>query len=172
MQCPRCSARDTRVIDSRLGKTGQSIRRRRQCTECNFRFNTIEEILRDDLIVIKRNQRREVVERAKMFNGIRRACEKRPIDLEQIDMLISDVLIELENEYDEEVPSKAIGALILQRLKTIDQIAYIRFASEWLNVKDIDELIEVAQDVKELASADLPGQGELFHSASSAKGAD
>lgn len=151
MLCPRCSTRDTRVIDSRVGKNGQSIRRRRQCAECNFRFNTIEEILRDDLIVIKRDRGREVFERAKMLNGIRRACEKRPIDLEQIDMLISDVLIELENEYGEEVPSKAIGELIMQRLKTIDQIAYVRFASVYKDFRDISDMV---QEIADLSAQD------------------
>ena len=111
----------------------------------------MEEILRDDLIVIKRDQRREVFERAKMFNGIRRACEKRPIDLEQIDMLISDVLIELDNAFDEEVPSKAIGGLILQRLKTIDQIAYIRFASVYKDFQDISEMV---QEISDLSNQD------------------
>ena len=151
MLCPRCSARDTRVIDSRIGKNGQSIRRRRQCSECNFRFNTTEEILRDDLRVVKRDQRREVFERAKMLNGIRRACEKRPVDLEQIDMLISDVLIELENEYDEDVPSYAIGDQIMRRLKTIDHIAYLRFASVYKDFRDISDM---AQEITDLRNED------------------
>ena len=140
MQCPRCNARDTRVIDSRIAKNGISIRRRRLCTECDYRFNTMEEIVREDLFVLKRDGRREEFDRNKLFAGIRRACEKRPIDIEQIDMLIADVIVELEREFDQEIPTKAIGEHIMARLKSIDQIAYVRFASVYKDFRDIAEL--------------------------------
>lgn len=142
MHCPKCSATDTRVIDSRVGKNGRTIRRRRQCTECDYRFNTIEEILREDLVVIKSDGRREEFDRNKILTGIRRACEKRPIDLEQIDMLISDVLLDLENRYEYEIPSKSIGESIMDKLKNIDQIAYVRFASVYKDFRDISEMAE------------------------------
>ena len=133
MICPKCSTCDTRVIDSRIGRNGFSIRRRRECISCDYRFTTIEEVLRGDRVVIKSDGRREEFDRNKMLQGIRRACEKRPIDLEQIDMLISDVVIELESEFDQEIPSKAIGERTMAKLRTIDKVAYIRFASAYRN---------------------------------------
>ena len=133
MICPKCSTRDTRVIDSRIGRNGLSIRRRRECTACDYRFTTIEEVLRGDRVVIKSDGRREEFDRNKMLHGIRRACEKRPIDLEQIDMLISDVVIELEGEFDQEIPSATIGEWTMAKLRSIDNIAYIRFASAYRN---------------------------------------
>lgn len=147
MQCPKCSANDTRVVDSRIGKNGHTVRRRRHCPECGYRFNTIEEIHREGLIVIKRDSRREDFDRNKILTGIRRACEKRPIDLEQINMIISDLLIDLENEFDVEIPSQAIGEKVMNSLKTIDQIAYVRFASVY---KDFRDLSELAQEISDL----------------------
>ena len=116
--------------------------------ECHYRFSTMEEILREDLFVIKRDESREVFDRNKILNGIRRACEKRPIDLEQIDMLISDLLIDLEDTYDSEIPSEAIGEGIMNKLKIIDQIAYVRFASVYKNFRDISELAQEISDLK------------------------
>ncbi len=147
MQCPKCSAGDTRVIDSRVGKNGRTIRRRRQCTECQFRFNTIEEVLRENLLVIKRDGRREDFDRSKILNGIRRACEKRPIELEQINMLISDVMLALEEENDYEIPCNVIGERVMEKLKNIDQIAYVRFASVYKDFRDISEM---AKEISEL----------------------
>ena len=148
MQCPKCSAQDTRVIDSRVGKNGRTIRRRRQCTQCQFRFNTIEEILRENLLVIKRDERREDFDRNKILNGIRRACEKRPIDLEQINMLISDVMLALEEEHDSEIASRTIGELVMEKLKNIDQIAYVRFASVYKAFGDISEMAKEISELK------------------------
>ncbi len=147
MQCPKCSAVDTRVIDSRVGKNGRTIRRRRQCTECNYRFNTIEEIIRESLLVIKRDGRREEFDRNKILNGIRRACEKRPIDAEQINMLISDVTLEIESEGEFEISGRNIGDRVMEKLKNIDQIAYVRFASVYKDFRDISEM---AKEISEL----------------------
>ncbi len=149
MQCPKCSANDTRVVDSRIVKNGRTVRRRRHCPECDYRFNTIEEILREGLVVIKRDTRREDFDRNKVLTGIRRACEKRPIDLEQINMLISDLFIDLENEFDEEIPSQVIGEKVMNKLKSTDQIAYVRFASVYKDFRDISEL---AQEISDLES--------------------
>lgn len=140
MHCPRCNHTDTRVIDSRMSKNGLSIRRRRQCQACEYRFNTLEEILREGLVVIKGDKRREDFDRSKLLNGIRKACEKRPIDIEQLHMLISDVLVELESKYANEIPNTAIGEAVMKRLKDIDHIAYVRFASVYKDFRDIDEL--------------------------------
>ncbi|MBN2068622.1 MAG: transcriptional repressor NrdR [Opitutales bacterium] len=151
MHCPKCNAKDTRVIDSRLSKNGYAIRRRRECQQCGTRFSTVEEILREGLVVRKRDGRSEPFDRAKIQAGLSRACEKRPIDIEQIDMLVSDVLAELEAEYDTEIPSSAIGNKIMEHLKNVDKIAYVRFASVYKDFRDIDEL---AQEISQLKRND------------------
>lgn len=140
MRCPKCSHPDTRVIDSRMGKNGFSIRRRRVCAECDYRFSTTEEILREGLVVVKRDGRREGFDPVKMRQGLSRACEKRPISAEQLDLLVSDVLVDLEGEFDGEIPSQAIGERIMARLRLIDPIAYVRFASVYKDFRDIGEL--------------------------------
>jgi len=140
MQCPKCGTKDTRVIDSRVSSSGLVIRRRRSCQHCGYRFSTSEEIIREDLYVMKNDGRREAFDRNKLAAGIQRATEKRPVDNEQLEMLIADVLADLEVEYDAEIPSRAIGERVMARLKTIDQIAYVRFASVYKQFRDIDEL--------------------------------
>lgn len=140
MQCPKCGTKDTRVIDSRVSSNGLAIRRRRSCQQCEYRFSTIEEIVREDLYVTKQDGRREPFDRNKMLAGIKRATEKRPVDGEQIEMLMADIMAELEVEFDSEIPSRAIGERIMNRLRAIDQIAYVRFASVYKQFRDIDEL--------------------------------
>lgn len=148
MQCPKCSHADTKVLDTRLGKNNLSIRRRRQCLGCGYRFTTIEEILREGLVVIKRNGAREDFDRAKMMAGIRRACEKRPIEAEQIEMMMVEIIDELEREHASEIPSQAIGEQIMTRLREIDQIAYVRFASVYKDFRDIEELANEISELK------------------------
>lgn len=150
MQCPKCSHADTKVLDTRLGKNNLSIRRRRQCLGCGYRFTTIEEILREGLVVIKRNGAREEFDRAKMLAGIRRAAEKRPIEAEQIEMMMVEIMDALEREHDSEIPSQAIGEQIMNRLKEIDQIAYVRFASVYKDFRDIEELAAEISGLKVL----------------------
>lgn len=149
MHCPKCGHTETKVIDTRIGKNNLSIRRRRECLACAYRFSTVEEILRDNLQVIKRDGSREPFDRAKMLSGIRKATEKRPIEAEQIEMLIADVLNSIERDYDSEIPSIAIGNLIMERLRSIDQIAYVRFASVYKDFRDISEF---AREINELRS--------------------
>ena len=149
MQCPKCNAKDTRVIDSRVARNGISIRRRRSCTQCDYRFTTAEEIVREGLFVIKRDNRREEFDRLKILTGLRRATEKRPIDSEQIELLISDVVADLESEFDSEIPTRAIGERIMTRLKNIDQIAYVRFASVYKKFADVDELAREIDQLKQ-----------------------
>ncbi|WP_309386306.1 transcriptional regulator NrdR [Cerasicoccus frondis] len=148
MQCPKCTHADTKVLDTRLGKNNLSIRRRRQCLGCGYRFTTIEEILREGLVVVKRNGAREEFDRAKMLAGIRRAAEKRPIEAEQIEMMIVEIIDELEREFGNEIPSEAIGEYIMRRLKEIDQIAYVRFASVYKDFRDIEELAAEISELK------------------------
>lgn len=149
MQCPKCNERDTRVIDSRVSKDGLAIRRRRHCQSCGYRFTTAEEIVREGLFVIKNDHRREEFDRNKILSGLRRACEKRPIDLEQVEMMVSDVTVALESEFDNEIPTKAIGERLMNKLKAIDKIAYVRFASVYKDFRDIDELEKEISDLKQ-----------------------
>ena len=140
MHCPKCDHTETKVIDTRVGKNNVSIRRRRECLACAYRFTTIEEILRDGLQVIKRDGSRDPFDRVKLLSGIRKATEKRPIEAEQIETLIADVLDSIERNYDAEVPSQELGQLVMERLRDIDQIAYVRFASVYKDFRDISEL--------------------------------
>ena len=148
MNCPKCKERDSRVIDSRIAKDGLSIRRRRECQKCGYRFTTVEEIVREDLSVRKRDGRLEAFDRRKLEGGIRRACEKRPVPPEQIDMIVNDIVLELEALYDQEVPSLKIGEIVMQKLKAIDQIAYVRFASVYRDFRDIGDMEKVIRDLK------------------------
>ncbi|MBH54430.1 MAG: transcriptional regulator NrdR [Opitutaceae bacterium] len=147
MKCPRCSSTDDKVIDSRVAKDGTSIRRRRECLDCGRRFNTVEEILHEGLMVLKRDGRNEEFDRAKIINGIRRATNKLPIDVEQINLLVNDVIDELMQKYDYEIPSRAVGEGVMIRLKKINQIAYVRFACVYKDFRDINELM---QDISNL----------------------
>ena len=139
MRCPKCSSTDTKVLETRTGKASASIRRRRECIECAHRFSTIEEILREDAMVVKRDGRRESFDRGKIIGGIRKATEKRPLEFEQIELLVSEVMKRLENEYDVEFPSRAIAEAILVRLQRIDEIAWLRFASFYEEYRDASD---------------------------------
>ena len=150
MRCPKCSSLETKVLDTRTGKNETSIRRRRECLDCEYRFTTIEEVLRADLQVVKRDGRREEFDRVKMLGGIKKAVEKRPIDAMQIEMLLEDALVALEKEYDHEIPAKAIGEQIMIRLRHLDQIAYVRYASVY---KDFRDLAELAKEINELKAS-------------------
>ncbi len=149
MNCPRCRERDSRVIDSRISKDGLSIRRRRECQKCGYRFTTVEEILREGLTVRKRDGRIENFDKHKILSGLRRACEKRPVPVEQIDMMVNDIVLELEARFDQEVPSDRIGEIVMARLKPVDKIAYVRFASVYRDFRDIAEMEQVINDLKE-----------------------
>lgn len=142
MRCPKCTSIEDKVIDSRISKDGSTIRRRRECTECGHRFTTNEALVRDGLIVLKRDGRREDFDREKLGRAVRAACHKRPIDAEQITMLIEDVMDALEAQFDKEIPSRAIGAGVMQRLRTVDQVAYVRFASVYKEFRDVAEFVD------------------------------
>lgn len=149
MRCPKCSSLETKVLDTRTGKNETSIRRRRECLDCGYRFGTIEEVVQADLQVAKRDGRREDFDRAKMLAGLKKAIEKRPIDVMQVEMLVADVLAAIEKEFDQEVPSRAIGEQIMLRLKNLDQIAYVRYASVYKDFRDLSELAREINELKE-----------------------
>ncbi len=141
MRCPKCTSIDDKVIDSRISKEGNTIRRRRECLECGHRFSTTETLVREGLSVIKRDGRREDFDRSKLARAINAACHKRPIDDEQIAMLIEDVIDALEAQFDAHIPSRHIGDAVMQRLSRIDQVAYVRFASIYKQFRDASEFI-------------------------------
>ena len=147
MRCPRCTSTEDRVIDSRVSKDGTAIRRRRECIDCGHRFTTTETVLREGLAVTKRDGRREEFDRAKILNGLRKACEKRPINAEQLHMLIEDVIDRLEARFEGDVPSRAIGEEVMEHLRRIDGVAYIRFASVYKDIRDLADLVDEIQNL-------------------------
>ena len=142
MRCSKCGCVDDKVIDSRASREGSSIRRRRECLECGHRYSTTENLVRDGIVVLKRDGRREDFDREKLVRAVRAACHKRPVDAEQIAMLIEDLLDALEAQFEREIPSRAIGEGVMQRLRTVDQVAYVRFASVYKEFRDVAEFVD------------------------------
>ncbi len=142
MRCPKCTSIEDKVVDSRISKEGNTIRRRRECTECGHRYTTTESIVRDGMVVIKRDGRREEFNREKLVHAIRAALHKRPVDAEQLMMLVEDVIDVVEAAYESEIPSQAIGDAVMQRLRKIDQVAYVRFASVYKEFRDVSEFMQ------------------------------
>ncbi len=147
MRCPSCSFEATRVIDSR--EVDNSIRRRRECIKCGFRFTTYERLEPVSLLVVKRDGRREQFDRVKLERGIQKACEKRPISFEFIQKIVSDIEQELRESGETEIKSSKIGKMVMIRLKEIDEVAYIRFASVYKKFKDIKSFEEELEKLKE-----------------------
>ena len=142
MRCPKCTSIEDKVIDSRIARDGNTIRRRRECLECGHRFTTNESLVRDNLIVVKRDGRTEPFMRDKLVSAVRAACHKRPIDGEQIYMLVEDVIDALEAQFENQVPTKGIGEHVMQRLRKLDQVAYVRFASVYKEFRDVNEFVD------------------------------
>ena len=150
MKCPFCSHENTRVIDSRPAEDNNSIRRRRVCDECGKRFTTYEKIETIPLIIIKKDNNREAYDRAKIEAGVLRACHKRPVSAQQITTLVDEVENEIFNREEREIPSGTIGELVMNKLKDLDAVAHVRFASVYREFKDVntfmDELKSVLND--------------------------
>ena len=142
MQCPKCRSVDDKVIDSRSSRDGALIRRRRECLKCGARFTTYEEIYREKLRVKKRNGQYEEFDRRKLLAGIEKACEKRLVSTEQIEGLADRVVTELENEFGREVTSKQIGERVMEHLRKLDAVAYVRFASVYRQFRDAEQFID------------------------------
>jgi len=147
MRCPKCQARDDKVIDSRAIKDETVIRRRRECLACEHRFTTYEEIERDDLRVLKRDGRYEAFDRKKLIAGIDKACEKRPVSREAIERTVNEMIDELVKAYGDEIPTKAIGDKIMEHLRRLDEVAYVRFASVYRKFRDIKEFVNEVQSL-------------------------
>ncbi len=147
MKCPFCGKEDTRVIDSRPAEENNSIRRRRVCDECGKRFTTYEKVETIPLIIIKKDKNREQYDRAKIEAGVLRACHKRPIAADQIANLVDDVEVEIFNREEKEIESRVIGELVMNKLKDIDDVAYIRFASVYREFKDVNTFMDELKQV-------------------------
>ncbi|HPF35270.1 transcriptional repressor NrdR [bacterium] len=141
MRCPRCDAEDDRVVDSRAARDGRAVRRRRECLQCGERFTTFEAVEQHPLLVVKRDGERVAFDRAKIVRGIARACEKRPVALAQMEALAERVERALESDAAREVPSQAVGELVMRELRGLDEVAYVRFASVYRSFRDVDEFM-------------------------------
>lgn len=137
MKCPYCAYEESKVIDSRPTDEGEKIRRRRECLKCGKRFTTYEMIESLPVIVIKRDRSREQFDRTKLMNGMLRACEKRPVSIDDLEKAIDEIEATIQNSLDREVTSEKIGELTMEKLKAIDEVAYVRFASVYRQFKDI-----------------------------------
>ena len=160
MRCPKCGCQDDKVIDSRASKEGSTIRRRRECLGCEHRFTTYEEIEHAGLMVIKRDDRREEFSKEKLLNGIKKACEKRPVSPEAIAELAERIVDEITDRYDREVPGMAIGERVMEGLRELDEVAYVRFASVYRRFEEAGDFVQAVKKLEvrnDTATIRLPG---------------
>lgn len=151
MRCPYCSFEDSKVLDSRPADEGRTIRRRRECLSCFRRFTTYEKVEEVPLFVVKKDGRRELFDRNKLLTGVTKACEKRPIPLSKIEDIVGAIEKELTNNFEREIPSEHIGELVMEKLKGVDEVAYVRFASVYRQFRDIQTFLE---EIKQLQNKD------------------
>ena len=147
MRCPKCGCQDDKVIDSRASREGAKIRRRRQCAKCAHRFTTYEEIEREGLMVLKRDGRREEFSREKLLSGVKKACQKRPISPKAMEDLVDHIVAVVTDEYENEVPAEFVGKMVMDGLREIDEVAYVRFASVY---RRFQEATDFVHEVKKL----------------------
>ncbi len=149
MRCPKCGNQDDKVIDSRASKEGSTIRRRRECLGCEHRFTTYEEIEHEGLMVVKRDGRREEFSKEKLLSGVRKACQKRPISPKAIEDLVEKIVDEITDKYDGEVPGMAIGERVMEGLRELDEVAYVRFASVYRRFQEATEFVQAVKKLEE-----------------------
>jgi transcriptional repressor NrdR len=147
MRCPYCSNIDNKVVDSRMGKEGESIRRRRECLKCEGRFTTYERVEEVLPSVIKKDGRREPFDRMKILNGLKKACEKRPISMDMLEKTVELIEKSLQEKGLKEIPSTVIGGEVMERLHMLDEVAYVRFASVYRSFRDINEFMSELKDI-------------------------
>jgi transcriptional repressor NrdR len=160
MRCPKCGCQEDKVIDSRASREGATIRRRRECIACAHRFTTYEQIERTRLLVVKRDGRREEFTKEKLLAGLTRACQKRPVSEEAIRDLVEQITEDLNNNYENEVPSPDIGARVMSGLRGLDGVAYVRFASVYRRFEEATEFVQEVQKLEkphDTLTARLPG---------------
>jgi transcriptional repressor NrdR len=141
MKCPSCHYVETKVIDSRLSGDGDSIRRRRECLKCEKRFTTYEYVEQVPLMVVKRDGRRQPFDRNKIVSGLIKACEKRPVSIDKMEEVTSEIERTVQKKFDREVSSKALGEIIMEKLATLDEVAYVRFASVYRQFRDVNQFM-------------------------------
>jgi transcriptional repressor NrdR len=156
MKCPFCTCIDTRVVDSRLGKEGNNIRRRRECSECDRRFTTYERIEDTLPLVIKKDGRREPFDRQKIIGGMQRACEKRPVSIATIEKIVDQMELSFQESPEREIPASRVGEVVMQALHDLDEVAYVRFASVYRQFKDINEFMKELKDILGGQTPSLP----------------
>src|SRR5580658_7772906 len=149
MRCPKCGCQDDKVIDSRASREGATIRLRRECTGCEHRFTTYEEVEREELMVVKRDGRREEFSREKLHSGLKKAFQKRPVSPQVIEDLLEKIATEVQDKYEREVPGSVIGERVMEGLREIDDVAYVRFASVYRRVQEATDFVH---EVKKLES--------------------
>ena len=149
MKCPYCQADDDKVIDTHAAEGGSTIRRRRQCLACERRFTTYERIEQHPLRVVKKDGRRAPFDRERIRGGLEKACEKRPVSAETIDALVREVENEVYQKWEREVPASEIGEMVIERLRKLDQVAYVRFASVYREFKDASDFVEEVEPLLE-----------------------
>lgn len=142
MKCPYCSFEESKVVDSRHSEDGASIRRRRECLNCNKRFTTYETVESLPIVVVKKDGRRQTFDRNKVLNGMVRACEKRPVPIAKLELAASEIEAIVQNSLEREVDSDYIGQLVMERLKPLDEVSYVRFASVYRQFKDINSFMD------------------------------
>ncbi|OGW34440.1 MAG: transcriptional regulator NrdR [Nitrospirae bacterium GWC2_56_14] len=147
MRCPYCTSLDNKVVDSRMGKEGESIRRRRECLKCEGRFTTYERVEEMLPQVIKKDSRREPFDRLKILSGLKKACEKRPISMEMLEKTVEEIEKALQEKGLKEIPSTVVGEEVMERLHKLDEVAYVRFASVYRSFKDINEFMSELKDI-------------------------
>lgn len=145
MKCPSCGYSETKVIDSRLNTDGTSIRRRRECLQCEKRFTTYEYVEQVPLLVVKRDGRRQPFDRKKIIVGLMKACEKRPVSVDKMEEITGEIARAIQRKYDREVDSKEIGELIMEKLAALDEVAYVRFASVYRQFRDVNQFMSELQ---------------------------
>ena len=154
MRCPYCSTLDNKVIDSRLSQNGEVTRRRRECSGCERRYTTYERVEQTVPYVAKRDGTRQPYDRQKLLAGLRRACAKRPVSVEALDALLSEIERWLAGRGEAEVPSHVLGERVLERLRELDQVAYVRFASVYRDFQNVDEFVAELATLREVSGAD------------------
>ncbi|MCM8831652.1 MAG: transcriptional regulator NrdR [Candidatus Omnitrophica bacterium] len=147
MKCPFCGHNEDKVIDSRETSEGMAIRRRRECLNCNKRFTTYEYVEKTPLMVIKKDGSRQAFDRQKILKGLIKACEKRPISIEQLEKVVSEIEGEIQKKFEQEVESRIIGELVMEKLAKLDDVAYVRFASVYRQFKDINQFMRELREI-------------------------
>jgi transcriptional repressor NrdR len=153
MRCPFCGHSEDKVVDSRAGKIGDTIRRRRECIKCGRRFTTYERIDEIPYMVVKKDGNREKFDRQKILSGLLKACEKRPVPMGNLEQIVDEAEAYVAESVDRERPSSELGALVMDRLRKLDKVAYVRFASVYLDFKDVREFMD---ELKDLLKAKAP----------------